>query len=69
MRNPTVDDFLSMPEAVELSGYSRRQIVRLCANGDLPSARKLGDRWLVPRQELLDYTPGPKGPAPKKKKQ
>lgn len=69
MQNKTVDEFLSMPEAVEISGYSRRQIVRLCANGDLPSARKLGDRWLVPRQELLDYTPGPKGPAPKKKKQ
>ena len=68
MQKTTVDDFLSMPEAVELSGYSRRQIVRLCANGDLPSARKLGDRWLVPRQELLDYSPGPKGPAPKEKK-
>lgn len=69
MQSHNVDEFLSMPEAVALSGYSRRQIVRLCANGDLPSARKLGDRWLVPRQELLDYMPGPKGPAPKKKKQ
>lgn len=68
MQKPPVDDFISMPEAVELSGYSRRQIVRLCANGDLPSARKLGNRWLVPRQELRDYTPGPKGPVPGKKK-
>lgn len=68
MQSHNVDEFLSMPDAVALSGYSRRQIVRLCADGHLPSARKLGDRWLVPKQELLDYTPGPKGPAPGKKK-
>ena len=65
MQNKTVDEFLSMPEAVEISGYSRRQIVRLCADGHLPSARKLGNRWLIPRQELLDYTPAPRGPVPR----
>lgn len=68
MQNTTIDDFISMSEAVEISGYSRRQITRLCADGHLPSARKLGNRWLVPKQELLDYTPGPKGPAPGGKK-
>lgn len=63
-----IDEFLSMSEAVEISGYSRRQLTRLCTDGHLPNARKFENRWLVHKQELLDYTPGPKGPAPREKK-
>lgn len=63
-----VSEFMSMDEAREASGYSRRTIAHLCRTGKLPGAMKLGDRWLIPRKALREYTPAPPGPRPGSKR-
>ena len=57
-----IDDYVSVAEAVTLTGYKQANITLLCRQGKLPGARKLGPRqWLIPRQALLDYRAGPRG--------
>lgn len=63
-----VDDYISMEDAAQLSGYTRRMITNLCVAGKLPGARKMGNQWIVPRQALLEYRPDPPGPKPGSKR-
>ena len=57
-----IDDYVSVAEAVTITGYKQANITLLCRQGKLPGARKLGPRqWLIPRQALLDYRAGPRG--------
>ena len=56
-----IEEFITIEEAMTLSGYTRRNITDLCKKGKLPGARKMGKQWLVPKQALENYTPGPRG--------
>ena len=56
-----IDDFISMEEAVEISGYTKQAIRYLCRCNKLDGARKLGNRWLIPREALKNYKPAPRG--------
>ena len=54
-------DYIPMEEAMALTGYKRANITLLCRQGKIAGAKKVGNRWLIPRAELLAYVPGPQG--------
>ena len=54
-------DYVPMEEAMEITGYKRANITLLCRQGKIPGAKKVGNRWLIPRAGLLAYEPGPQG--------
>ena len=56
-----IDNFISMEEAVKISGYKRSNLAYLCRNGLLEGARKIGNHWLIPREVLENYKPSPRG--------
>ncbi len=56
-----IKDFISVEEAVKISGYKKRNITYLCNKGDLPGAVMIGHCWLIPRKSVEEYTPGPQG--------
>lgn len=41
-------DYMSAKEAAEKFGVSHSRILKLCAQGRLPRAKKLGTMWLIP---------------------
>lgn len=41
-------EFLTSLEVAEITGFTKRYINTLCANGGLPGAHKKGSRWLIP---------------------
>jgi len=61
MRTMDISDYIPISEACSILGVNRQQATRLCREGKLPGAMKLGARWLVPRASAEDYVPGPKG--------
>ncbi len=58
-----IQDFISVQEAVKISGYNGRTISYLCKHGKLEGAVKVANRWLIPRKALEEYQPGPQGYA------
>ena len=56
-----MEDLITTTEAAKISRYNRDHIMLLCRTGKLPGARKMGRDWLIPRESLLAYKPGPKG--------
>lgn len=68
MSGMDVEDFVSVAEAVEISGYDRMHIALLCRQGRLPGARKMGSQWIIPRKALQEYMPAPPGPRPGSKR-
>lgn len=57
-----IKDLMTTKEAAEYLGYTVDYISKLCKRGKLPGAQRAGERmWLIPRQSVLDYEPGPRG--------
>ena len=56
-----IQEFISVEEAAELSGYGKWNITLLCRQGKLHGAVKVGKVWLIPRKAIEDYKPGPQG--------
>ena len=56
-----IQEFISVEEAAELSGYGKWNITLLCRQGKLDGAVKVGKVWLIPRKAIEDYKPGPQG--------
>ena len=56
-----IQEFISVEEAAELSGYGKWNITLLCRQGKLEGAVKVGKVWLIPRKAIEDYKPGPQG--------
>jgi excisionase family DNA binding protein len=48
------DDWITMQEAAELSGYHPEHLRRLIKRGDIV-ARKVSIIWLISRQSLLEF--------------
>jgi excisionase family DNA binding protein len=61
-------DYLTTPEASVVSHKCESFIKRLCRDGRLPGAKKLGNTWLIPRAAVESYTPGKRGPRTKKER-
>ena len=61
-------DYIDMETAMELTGYSAVNIRLLCRQGKIAGAVKVGRRWLIPKDGLLAYVPGPQGFAAAKAK-
>ncbi len=51
--NPN-EEWLTTPQAVQLTGYSKALITHLAREGRI-NAYKVGRDWLINRQDLLDY--------------
>lgn len=64
------DEWITVGEAVELSGYNEEHITRLCRQGKI-KARKFSIVWQVNRDSLLGYITkvekmgNKRGPKPK----
>ncbi|MBQ7263708.1 MAG: helix-turn-helix domain-containing protein [Synergistaceae bacterium] len=61
-------DYIDMETAMELTGYSAVNIRLLCRQGKIAGAVKVGRSWLIPKDGLLAYVPGPQGFAAAKAK-
>ena len=61
-------NYVSAPEAAEMLNLGRNQIGKLCRAGRLGGAAQIGSAWVIPRESVLNYTPGPRGPKPRKAK-
>ena len=48
--------------AAQMLGCSTSNVCKLCKCGKLKDAVKVGSKvWIIPKQSVLDYKPGPKG--------
>lgn len=56
-----ISDYIPIIEAIHLLGVNRQQATRLCREGKLPGAIKIGQGWLIPRTSAENYVPGPQG--------
>ena len=52
---------LSVTEAAAIMGLGRSQILRLCNQNRLNGAQKIGNTWVIPRESVEAYEPGPQG--------
>lgn len=50
----TLDEWLTVKEAAEFSGYHENHIRRLLRGGGI-QCRKWGNAWMVNRESLLEY--------------
>lgn len=55
------ETFLSVTEAAKILNLGRTQILRLCNQGRLAGAQKVGNGWIIPKSSVETYTPGEKG--------
>lgn len=42
-------EYMSCPEAAKKWGISERRVQKLCEDGRIPDASKLGYMWLIPK--------------------
>ena len=56
-----IEGFLTVNETASMINKSNRQIARLCVNGELPGAQKVGCMWLIPITAIQEYKPKLKG--------
>lgn len=68
MKSLLIEDYISIAEASKLFGHDRNFWARLCQQGKLPGARKIGRIWVIPKESAQNYIPGPKGFAAVKKR-
>ena len=59
-----IEEYVTSSEASVLIGRQARVIAQLCQDGKLPGAKKIAKTWLIPRESVLNYAPGPRGPKP-----
>ena len=50
-----VEDLLSIPEAANILKLDRSRVGKLCRQGRFAGARKIGSRWVIPREALDRY--------------
>lgn len=53
--------YFTTTEAAQRLGISVKRMQRLCNQGRIPEAERLGTRWMLPRS--FTVTPGKRGPA------
>ena len=68
MKVSSLDDYISLSEAARIIERHPKHLALLCRQGKLEGARKIGRDWVVPRESVQNYTPGPQGFAAVKKR-
>ncbi|MBQ7262381.1 MAG: helix-turn-helix domain-containing protein [Synergistaceae bacterium] len=53
--------YIGTTEAARLMKLDPSQVCRLCRDGRLEGATRIGREWLIPRSSAEGYTPGPQG--------
>lgn len=56
------EDLISVTEAAAILGLSRIQVGNFCRQGLFQDARKIGERWVIPREAVLNFTRSKRGP-------
>lgn len=56
-----LEGYMTVKEAAQYIDRSESLIRKLCSGGKLAGVKKIGTNWLIPKESLLQYTPGPKG--------
>ena len=56
-----MNDFLTITQAKEYKGFSDGYLRKLCIDGKLAGAQKLGSIWIIPKTSLDNYLPTPRG--------
>lgn len=60
-----IDTYMTAPEAANFLGLTRNRIGRLCLSGRFQGAVKKDRFWLIPREDVENYTKLKTGPKPK----
>jgi excisionase family DNA binding protein len=50
--DPMDDELITVPEAARRLGVTRQWILRLCAEGRIPAAKRIGRGWFLPAGEV-----------------
>ena len=58
------ENYVTAVQAAELLGRGIRIVAKLCQDGRLTGAEKVGNAWLIPRASVLNYQPGKRGVKP-----
>ncbi len=56
-----MEDFVTISQAAKIKRLSTGHIRRLCIDGKLQGAMKLGCQWIIPKKVLMEYKPGARG--------
>ena len=55
------EGLMSVTQAAQELNLGRSQILRLCNSGRFPNAQKIGNNWVIPKEDIESYKPGEKG--------
>ena len=56
-----LEGYMTVREAAQLIDRSESLVRKLCSGGRIEGVVKIGTNWLIPKNAILHYTPGPKG--------
>lgn len=56
-----IEDLVSIPEAASILKLDRSRIGKLCRQGRFEGARKIGERWVIPRESVKNFVRLPPG--------
>jgi excisionase family DNA binding protein len=62
------EKYVTVEEAAELANRKTSLIRVLCREGRFPHAVKMGNAWIIPRDEIEAYRPAKRGVKPRKAK-
>jgi predicted DNA-binding transcriptional regulator AlpA len=62
------EKYVTVEEAAELANRKMSLIRVLCREGRFPHAVKMGNAWIIPRNEIEAYQPAKRGVKPRKAK-
>ena len=62
-----MEEFMTVEEAAKYLKRTKSLVCKICRDGGFPDVRRVGQRmWLIPRNSVMNYKPGPQGFAAKK---
>ena len=62
------EKYVTIEEAAVIAHRKDSLIRILCREGRFPGAVKMGNSWIIPREEIEVYQPAKRGPKPQKTK-
>jgi excisionase family DNA binding protein len=62
------DKYVTVEEAAELANRKASLIRILCREGRFPGAAKMGNAWVIPKEEVEAYRPAKRGVKPRQAK-
>lgn len=52
---PKHDNFLTVCQAAKKMNCCEAQVTKMCRNGQLPFATKVGKKWMIPEAQLIRF--------------